>query len=154
LNNSHQFKILIVNDGSSDTAKKLGATIISLGKQYGVGFAITKKYDIVVIIAGNNKDNPQEIYRLLKPITREGYDFIQGSRFLKGGKYGNMPIYRILATKLHSLLFLIFSRKWITESTNGFKAFKTSIFKDKRLIIYQKWLDKYELEPYLYFKLI
>jgi len=65
-----------------------------------------------------------------------------------------MPIYRILASKLHSWLFSIFSGKWITESTNGFRAFKVSLLKNKKLNIWQNWLDKYELEPYLYYKLI
>jgi len=92
--------------------------------------------------------------RLLDPILKEGYDFVQGSRFRKGGLYGNMPIYRILAAKLHALFFSIFSFKWITESSNGFRAFKASIFKNKNLNIWQKWLDKYELEPYLYFKVL
>jgi len=158
-------EILVVDDGSTDgspeTARAKGATI-SLEKTSGVGVAIrkgieyslAKKFDIIVIIAGNNKDDPNEIVRLLRPITKENYDFVQGSRFKRGGQYGKMPFYRLLATKIHPLLFSIISGKFVTESTNGLRAFKTSLFFNKNLNIWQKWLDKYELEPYLYYKTI
>jgi len=150
------------NDGSPETARARGATIIPLGKTLGVGCAIRKgieyslanSFDIIVIIAGNNKDNPEEIVRLINPITSEGYDFVQGSRFKKGGYYGEMPLYRILATKVHPILFSIVSGKWVTDSTNGFRAFRTSLFQDKRINLWQEWLDQYELEPYLYYKVI
>lgn len=159
-------EFLIVDDGSTDgspeTAKAKGATVISLGKNMGVGYAIRigikyaqdKKYDIIVFIAGNNKDEPNEILKLLKPITREGYDFVQGSRFMREGKYGNMPFYRIIATKLHALVFSIVTGKKVTESTNGFRAFKISILQDNYINLNQSWLDRYELEPYLYYKII
>jgi dolichol-phosphate mannosyltransferase len=159
-------EILIIDDGSTDgspkTAEDKGATVVSLERTHGVGYAlrkgieyaIKKKFEIMVIIAGNNKDNPDEIPDLLNPITKNDFDFVQGSRFKKGGRYGAMPFYRILATRLHPLIFSILSGKWVTESTNGFRAFKLSIFKDKRIDIWQSWLDKYELEPYLYYKLI
>ena len=157
---------LVVDDGSDDgspeTARTLGATIILLGRTLGVGCAIRKgieyslanSFDIIVIIAGNNKDNPEEIVRLISPITSDGYDFVQGSRFKKGGYYGKMPLYRILATKVHPLLFSLVSGKWVTDSTNGFRAFRTSLFQDKRINLWQEWLDQYELEPYLYYKVI
>lgn len=159
-------EIVVVDDGSDDgspeTARAQGATIIPLGKTLGVGVAIRKgieyalanHFDIIVIIAGNNKDNPQEIAKLLSPITKEGYDLVQGSRFKKGGYYEKMPFYRILATKLHPILFSIVSGKWVTDSTNGFRAFRASIFHDKRINLWQEWLSAYELEPYLYYKLI
>lgn len=150
------------NDGSPETAKAQGATIIRLGATLGVGvairqgieYAISSNFDIIVIIAGNNKDEPREIVQLVTPIAREGYDFVQGSRFKKGGGYGEMPLYRILATRIHPLLFSLVSGKWVTESTNGFRAFKTSLFQDVRISIWQSWLDAYELEPYLYYKVI
>ncbi len=158
--------MLVVDDGSTDgspeTARAQGATVITLGKTVGVGAAIRKgieyavenRCDIIVIIAGNNKDEPHEIPDLLCPITRQGYDLVQGSRFKKGGAFSDMPFYRILATRVHPLLFSLFAGRWVTESTNGFRAFKTDMLKDNRINLWQSWLDEYELEPYLYFKAI
>ena len=73
---------------------------------------------------------------------------------LPGGGYGNMPRYRVLATKLHPFLFSLAARKWVTESTNGFRAFRTALLRDPRIDWRQPWLDQYELEPYLLFKAI
>jgi dolichol-phosphate mannosyltransferase len=46
------------------------------------------------------------------------------------------------------------SGKKLTESTNGFRAFKTSLLKDVKINWHQEWLDKYELEPYMLIKSI
>jgi dolichol-phosphate mannosyltransferase len=65
-----------------------------------------------------------------------------------------MPLYRRIATRIHPLLFSLCTRKRLTESTNGFRAFKTAILHDPRINWRQDWLDKYELEPYLLYKAI
>ena len=80
---------------------------------------------------------------------------MQGSRFLKGGYYEKMPLYRLLATRyIYPFLFSFFSRSKITDCTNGFRAIKIDIFQDKRINLNQDWLNKYELEPYLFYKAI
>jgi hypothetical protein len=65
-----------------------------------------------------------------------------------------MPRYRRVATRLHPLLFSLVSGHWVTESTNGFRAIRTSVLADPRIDLSQSWLDHYELEPYLYLRAI
>lgn len=42
----------------------------------------------------------------------------------------------------------------ITDATNGGRAFKTKIIRDGRINLWQNWLNTYELEPYLLYKVI
>lgn len=160
-------EVLIVDDGSTDrspeVAEENGATVIRLGATIGVGAAIrtayeygvANGYDVVVVVAGNNKDSPEEIPLLLDPIAGGRADFVQGSRWLKrGANFGPMPLYRKVATRLHPVLFSLAARRRTTDSTNGFRAVRTQVFKDGRIDLDQRWLDEYELEPYLYLKAI
>lgn len=160
-------EVLIVDDGSTDRsaeiARNLGATVLSMGRTVGAGaalraayqYAVDKRYDVAVTMAGNNKDAPEEIPLLLHPIADDRADFVQGSRFLKkGSEFGAMPVYRKMATRLHPLLFSLVACHRVTESTNGFRAFRTAILADPRIDLSQAWLDEYELEPYLYLRAI
>ena len=159
--------LLVVNDGSTDrtaeVARSGGAEVLSLGSVLGVGSALRSGlqyvrragFDIAVIMAGNNKDNPAEIPRLLDPICAERQDLVIGSRFLGGGGYGgDMPAYRKLATRLHPWLMSIVTRKRLTETTNGFRGIRLSCLDDPRIRLEQKWLDGYGLEVYLLYKMI
>jgi hypothetical protein len=65
-----------------------------------------------------------------------------------------MPVYRRIATRVHPMLFSVVARRWVTESTNGFRAVRTSLLADARLDLSQEWLQQYELEPYLYLRII
>jgi dolichol-phosphate mannosyltransferase len=159
--------MLVVDDGSTDgtaaAAWRHGAEVISLDRVRGVGYAIRRgfdearrrDFDIVVVIAGNNKDAPEEITRLLAPICDDDYDFVIGSRFLAGGAYGgDMPLYRKLATRLHPFLVSLFCGKSVTESSNGYRAMKVSVLGDARIDLRQDWLAGYQLEVYLMMKLL
>ncbi len=160
-------ELLVVDDGSTDrsaeVARRGGARVISMGRVAGVGAALRAGYaealrggfDVAVVMAGNNKDAPEEIPRLLDPIAEGRADFVQGSRFLEpGADFGAMPLYRRVATRVHPLLFSLVTGRRVTESTNGFRAVHRRVLEDPRLDLAQPWLDEYELEPYLYIRAI
>jgi len=160
-------EMLVIDDGSADAtaavARAAGASVLSMGSVVGVGaalragyrYAVERGYDVAVVMAGNNKDSPEEIPLLLDPIADGRADFVQGSRFLKpAADFGAMPAYRRVATRIHPLVFSLVARRWVTESTNGFRAVHHRVLTDPRLDLDQPWLDQYELEPYLYVRTI
>lgn len=160
-------EVLVIDDGCTDAspevARSLGARVIEMGRVAGVGAALragftdalSRAHDVVVVLAGNDKDRPEEIPQLLDPIADERADFVQGSRFLKeNAHFGDMPAYRRIATRIHPLLFSLVARRRVTESSNGFRAIHRRVLEDPRIDLDQTWLDEYELEPYLYLRAI
>ena len=156
-------KFVAVNDGSTDDGpdilRSYGVTVLDQPRT-GIGacvkrcvtYARENGYDVLVVFAGNNKDDPAEIPRLLEPILEEGVDYVQGSRFLPGGSSPNLPLFRLVSIKLLSLIFRIYTGKPCTDLTNGFRAYRLSLLDDPRIDIWQDWLDTYEYEYYVHFK--
>ena len=154
-------EMLVVDDASTDDtaneARKGGATVLVNGKRAGCGasirigidYALAQGYDIIAVMAGNGKDDARDLPALLNGLE-SGYDFVQGSRYLKGGVWENMPLHRVIGTKAYSFLFSLLNRLWITDATNGFRAYRSSLFDDKRINIWQDWLTNYEVESYLF----
>lgn len=161
---------LIVDDGSDDGTSAMiagyapqGVKTIKHEQRRGVGaairtaieYAIKNGYDIIVIMAGNDKDNPEEIPFLIQPLIEDGCDVIQGSRYLgQVGSGGAMPFYRKLATRMHPFVFSLLTGRKVTDTTNGFRAIRLKIFEDQRINLDQQWLNAYELEPYILWKAV
>ncbi|MCX7785707.1 MAG: glycosyltransferase family 2 protein [candidate division WOR-3 bacterium] len=166
LKKSLNYDLLVIDDGSTDNtsqeAIKAGANVIQHEKNLGVGAAIRtgieygkqNGYTIIVPINGTGKTKIEEIPSLIEPIIKENYDFVQGSRYLKGGGWANMPKHRKIGTKVYSFIFSLLVGKKITDGSSGIRAFKTSIVSHPRINLNQIWLNRYELEPYLYYKAV
>lgn len=120
----------------------------------GIIYALKNNYEVIVILAGNGKDNPNEIPRLLAPIFEGKGDYVQGSRFLPGGKRIRIPFFRNAFSRLYPFLWTLSTSIKCTDVTNGFRAYKSAIFSDPNINIWQSWLDNYELEYYIHFKVL
>lgn len=159
-------EIIVADDCSTDNTKSeaeaLGATVIrhdinmgvGAGIRSGIKYGIQKKFDVAVILSGDDQHEPNELPMVLNKLKENKRNFIQGSRRLKGGDAVNPPLFREITTRLYSLVMTIFTGQRITDGTNGFRAFYLSMFEDKFFNLDQDWLNTYELEPYLLYKAI
>lgn len=164
LSNDMVDQFIGVNDGSTDQGPEIlrsqGITVVDQPDRRGVGacikraisYAQERGYGILVVMAGNNKDDPAEIPRLLQPILDGQADYVQGSRFLPGGTSPNLPKFRLFSIKFLSFVFRLQMGKSCTDLTNGFRAYRLSILEDSQINVWQEWLDGYELEYYIHWK--
>ncbi len=120
----------------------------------GIHHALNAGCEVIVVMAGNGKDDPREVPRILRPILEEGYDYVQGSRFLPGGKAAKTPILRAIFTRLYPFVWRMAVGGYLTDVTNGFRAYRASVFRDGRIDISQRWLDGYALEFYTLYKVL
>ncbi len=165
LENGVVHEVLAVDDGSMDRTpeilQKYECTVITHPTRQGCGdairsayrYALARNYDIFVVMAGNGKDDPAEIERLIAPILREEADYVQGSRFLPGGSSVGLPTHRLWAMRLFTWTFSLFLMRRYTDCTNGFRAYRTALVIDPRLDWAQEWLGhSYEIEFYMHYK--
>jgi dolichol-phosphate mannosyltransferase len=162
---------LVVDCPTINESREISATKVDIGPRIhtiinktrmGVGYAIRKgiehalaeKYEVAVIMAGNDKDDPREIPRFLEAIESEGYDYVQGSRFLRGGKHVKNPLLRNVFSRVYPLFWTLSTNVKCTDVTNGFRTYRLKIFCDKRVNIWQDWLDDYQLEYYIHYKVL
>jgi dolichol-phosphate mannosyltransferase len=160
-----KFDVAIVDDGSSDNTVKL---IESYSKKYkwhiikhkqnmGVGKSLKdlihycqeKKYDVMTTMSANGKTDPNQLHIMYDPVLNDGFDYVKGSRYIKGGESPNLPTFRKVAIPIFSFFVSILMHKKITDVTCLINAMKINIIDDKRINIDQEWLDKYEFEYYL-----
>ncbi|MEK9772105.1 MAG: glycosyltransferase family 2 protein [Opitutae bacterium] len=151
----------VVDNGSFDNtrteAQDAGALVISHpinlgaggGIRTGLEFGYQNKFDFLAVLAGDNQDEPKDLYRAADKLIDEELDYVQGSRWVDEGKRENMTLSRTILTWLYSLLFRILFRTKITDATNGFRIFRREILENPNLNLWQNWLLQYEMEPYL-----
>lgn len=122
-----------------------------LGTQLQCAYSWAKKrgYRGVITIDGNNKDNPDKIHEF-SALLEAGVDFVQASRFVKGGSHENTPVSRLAAIRLlHApLLSLSSGFRW-TDTTQGFRGYSMKLICDENLDIFRPELSDYKFLFYI-----
>ena len=142
-------KDFLVDHGVVAFLIKLDPGGLSSQLRIGLWWALQKEYQGIVLIDGNNKDNPEQIPDFLKALD-EGYDHVQGSRFIPGGVHENTPWIRLLALRcLHAPLIRWASGFPYTDTTNGFRAYSRKFLMDPGVLPFRDEFKFYELHYYL-----
>jgi dolichol-phosphate mannosyltransferase len=122
-----------------------------LGTQMRMAFAwaLQEGYEGVVVVDGNNKDDVSAIPRFVAELEA-GYDHIQGSRFIPGGRAINTPLERLIGVHvLHAPLISLSAGFRYTDTTNGFRAYSRKLLTDPRIDIFRPIFSGYEVHYYL-----
>src|SRR5688572_20014251 len=98
---------VVVDDGSSDQSPEIaeehGYVVLRHYRNMGVGAAIRTginhargngHFDYVVIMSSNGKMDPDDLSIVIGPIIRNEADYVQGSRFLRGGHALGLSTFR------------------------------------------------------------
>lgn len=161
-----EYDLLFVDDGSQDGSyeflKRNGFAVIRHETNQGIGCGIREAigygrkngYAVIVIMAANGKMQPEEINRLLAPIEREEIDYVQGSRYLPGGRSPNLPLFRRVMIKVLTKIINLMTGFPGTDITCGFRAYRLNLFDDPRFQLDQPWLNAYEMEYYIHYHIL
>ncbi|MCR5420626.1 MAG: glycosyltransferase family 2 protein [Lachnospiraceae bacterium] len=148
------------NDGSMDASKLIDQGVNSLlvklseGRQgaqlrMGMWWAHERGYKGIVTIDGNDKDSIEDIPRFIDKLDR-GYDFVQGSRFVKGGRAINTPMIRYISVRLiHAPIISVTAHYKFTDTTNAYRAYSMRYLTDERVKPLREIFVTYELLAYL-----
>jgi len=162
-----RFEAIVVDDGSTDgtgdEARAHGAAVVLRHEvRGGVGAAIRDGWKCgiergrpwLALVSGDDQHEPEELVAALDAALAANADYVQGSRWMRGGKVVGDGGGRKLGTRIYSIAFSLMAFRRITDATNGFRVFRASILADPRIRLDQEWLSSYDLEPYVLYKTI
>jgi len=123
--------IIVVNDGSTDRTSEIAKSlkrviVIDLPMNMGVGvatragFEYAKKNEsnVIITLDADGQHNPNDIYKIIKPIIHKRVDVTIGSRAFKK----QMPKSRILGNHVLSIATYLMYGRYVKDSQSGMKA--------------------------------
>ena len=152
--------LIICDGGSTDGCteekklKKLEVNTLLVkqdeGKQgtqlrMGIWWAMQRGYQGVITVDGNNKDSIEDVPDFIEKL-KEGYDLIQGSRFIKGARAVRTPWIRLLSVRLiHAPIISLTARQRFTDTTNAYRGYSARYLMDQRVQPLRDIFMNYEL---------
>lgn len=128
---------------------KTGPGKLSAQLRMAYAWCLAEGYQGVVTIDGNGKDNVEAVADFVRLLS-EGCDYVQGSRYRKGGVAENTPLERTVGNRfIHAPMLSIAGRTWLTDTTNGFRGYSAKYLLDPRVAPFRDVFMNYELLFYL-----
>ena len=159
-------EILLINNGSSDGSEELvrksGYEYIDVPRNKGVGYsmmlaiewALEREFDVLGGFASNGKMSPSEMGMILEPIVAGEADYVTGSRFLPGGAFPHLPLFRRVTIPLVNAFVRGVTGARLTDATCGYRAYRLYMMNHARFDWRATWLHTYAMEYYLYAKVL
>lgn len=147
-------------DGSLDADFLRGVGVRALLVKRGPGrlsaqmrmffaWALDQGYEAVMLMDGNDKDGLPGVVDVRRRLE-DGYDFVQGSRYLRGGSHANTPLDRELGLRLvHAPLLSLAAGVRYTDTTNGLRGYSRRLLLDPQVAPFRDVFDTYNLHYYL-----
>ena len=142
-NINNNFHLLIIDDNSPDGTYKIieklklkykNLFLLKRKKKLGLGsairegmnYALKKKYNALITLDADLSHNPKEIPLFIKNLR--SYDFITGSRYIKGGGC-DYDGYRDMVSRVANKLCRVFLNMPFNEFTTSFRIYNHKCLK-------------------------
>lgn len=137
-------KVVAVNDGSGDNTwnQLMKATKtypflqpikhpknqgVAAALKTGIKEALELKSDFLVFMDADLTHDPDDIPKFLAKI-KEGYDFVVGSRYVRGGGMKGVSLFRVLVSFLGNLAARLILRVPLRDYTTGYRMIRREVF--------------------------
>lgn len=139
------YRIVAVDDGSIDNtghllralSKEYPITVLEHEKNEGLAstlsdglataIGLSSRDDFIVTMDSDNTHDPRYIMDMVK-FTNEA-DVVIGSRYAEGGGQMNVPVHRVLLSKVVNLLIQGLTGVPARDATSGYRCFRVSVLR-------------------------
>ncbi len=112
-------------------------------------WALQEGYEGVITLDGNDKDSVESMPNFIRALEN-GIDYVQASRFIRGGQGLNTPWFRLFAIRLlHAPITSFAAKTWLTDTTQGFRGYSRTLLLDPKVQPFRSCFLNYELLAYL-----
>ena len=142
-----EFHVLIVDDGSPDGTANIVKSLqqefpdklhleerkgkLGLGTAYlhGFNWGLERNYEYLCEMDCDFSHNPDDLIRLLEA-CKNGADLSIGSRYIKGGKVKNWPLFRLMLSYFASWYVRMILWMGVRDTTAGFKCYHNKVLRN------------------------